>query len=214
MADGDAPATALSDHRAPPERGTVFDYDRTVALSDGVFAIALTLLVLNIPQPSADGDLWPALRDLLPDLASYALSFVVIASLWRYHHIFFRGLTRIDARLTTLNLLYLGMIALIPFPTALLANRGDEAPAVIVYAATIALATALSGAMRVYVRRHGMAADDGRTTFELVAIPAVFVISMPIALLDPTAATLSWLSLILVGRIADRRRSSAVVGGG
>ena len=55
MADGDAPATALSDHRAAPERGTVFDYDRTVALSDGVFAIALTLLVLNIPQPSAVG---------------------------------------------------------------------------------------------------------------------------------------------------------------
>ena len=46
------------------------------------------------------------------------------------------------------------------------------------------------------------------------AIPAVFVISMPIALLDPTAATLSWLSLILVGRIADRRRGSAAVGGG
>ena len=206
VADGDAPATALSDQGRAHGRGTLFDYDRTVALSDGVFAIALTLLVLNIPQPSAEGDLWSALGDLLPDLGSYALSFVVIAGLWRNHHIFFRGLTRIDARLTSLNLFYLGMIALIPFPTALLANRGDEAPAVIVYAATIALATALGGAMRVYARRHRMAAPDGRTAFELIAVPGVFVISMPIALLDPTAAELSWLSLILVGRIAKRRR--------
>ena len=136
-----------------PSVGRSSTDDRTVALSDGVFAIALTLLVLNIPQPSADGDLWPALRDLLPDLASYALSFIVIASLWRYHHIFFRGLTRIDARLDDPQPALSGDDRADPVSDRpLLANRGDEAPAVIVYAATIALATALSGAMRVYVQ--------------------------------------------------------------
>jgi uncharacterized membrane protein len=186
-------------------RDREFDYDRTVALSDGVFAIALTLLVLNIPQPPGNEDLWSELDDLLPNLGAYALSFVVIAALWRRHHIFFRSLTSIDRRLTNLNLIYLGFIALIPFPTGLIAERGDEAAAAIVYAAVIAAVTALGGFMTLHAQRKHLirGLDAERSTLEIFSTSLVFLGSMPIALIDPTAAQLFWLTLIPVGYWSD-----------
>jgi uncharacterized membrane protein len=186
-------------------RGDVFDYDRTVALSDGVFAIALTLLVLNIPIPSGDGDLWAQLDDLLPDLGAYALSFVVIATMWRYHHVFCRELHRINARLTSLNLLYLGLIALIPFPTGLIAERGDESAAVIVYALTIALVTGLASAMDLYAQRAGLTAPRRRPRVNYFVVPGVFVASIPLAAIEPSLGLYSWLTLPVLGHLIDRR---------
>jgi len=178
-----------------------FDYDRTVALSDGVFAIALTLLVLNIEIPAVDGDLWGQLGDLLPDFGAYALSFAVIAALWRRHHVFFRALTAIDRRLTNLNLLYLGFVALIPFPTGLLADRGDEAPAAILYAATIAAVTTVGGLMAMHAERAGLVhgTEVDRSLLSIFSTAAVFVASIPIALIDPGLGELFWLVLIPVG---------------
>ncbi len=197
---------------AKAKRGDVFDYDRTVALSDGVFAIALTLLVLNIPQPSSSGDLWGELGELIPDLAAYALSFVVIATMWRVHHIFCRGLDRIDAKLTTLNLAFLGLIALIPFPTGLIAERGDESPAVIVYAATIAAVTAMFAAMELYAERTGLTEPRDRPLIDYILVPAVFLISIPIAVVSPAIAAYSWISLLFLGRYLNRRDRRKVAG--
>ena len=204
-------ATARSPESARPGRaGTfdydTFDYDRTVALSDGVFAIALTLLVLNIPIPNGDGDLWDQLRDLLPNLGAYALSFVVIATMWRYHHVFCRELDRINARLTTLNLLYLGLIALIPFPTGLIAERGDESAAVIVYAVTIALVTGMAAAMNLYAQRAGLTARRGRPIAHYLVVPGVFLASIPIAAIDAEAGMYSWLALPVLIHLINRRQ--------
>jgi uncharacterized membrane protein len=187
------------------ERGKEFDYDRTVALSDGVFAIALTLLVLNIPLPADGDDLWSQLDDLLPNLGAYALSFAVLGFMWLRHHSFFRELSRINRPLALLNLLYLGFVALIPFPTGLIAERGDESAAVIVYALTIAVSSAVAAQMRVVAERGGLADPEPWSPLERFAVPLVFLASIPIALLDPTAATLFWLALIPVGRWLDRR---------
>jgi uncharacterized membrane protein len=189
------------------ERASEFDYDRTVALSDGVFAIALTLLVLNIPLPADGDDLWSQLDDLLPNLAAYALSFAVLGFMWLRHHSFFRELSGIDRPLALLNLLYLGFVALIPFPTGLIAERGDESAAVIVYALTIAISSAIAVQMGVVAERHGLLRAHPWSAPERFAVPAVFLASIPIALIDPTAATLCWLALIPVGRWLDRRAS-------
>ena len=177
-------------------RGTEFDYDRTVALSDGVFAIALTLLVLNIPLPADGDDLWSQLDDLLPNLGAYALSFAVLGFMWLRHHSFFRELRGIDRPLALLNLLYLGFVALIPFPTGLIAERGDESAAVIVYALTIALSSAVAAQMRVVAERNGLSDPEPWSPLERFAVPLVFLASVPIALVSPTVATLSWLALI------------------
>src|SRR5213592_3140723 len=103
----------------PAERR--FDYDRTVALSDGVFAIALTLLVLNIGAPvlgpGHEGVLGQRLLDHGEEYFSYAVGFAVIGLLWTRHHSFYRGVDHIDTRLTVLNLVYLGLIAFLPYPT-------------------------------------------------------------------------------------------------
>lgn len=192
---------------AERKRGGVFDYDRTVALSDGVFAIALTLLVLNIPQPSSKGDLWEELGELVPDLGAYVLSFVVIAGMWRAHHVFFRELERINSRLTTLNLAFLGLVALIPFPTGLIAEQGDQSAAVIVYAVTIAAVSGLDGAMQVYARGAGLAAPRTHGLFSYYFVSIVFLVSIPIAVVSPAAAVWSWVSLPFIGYFLRRREA-------
>ena len=136
-----------------------FDYDRTVALSDGVFAIALTLLVLNISVPRlvpGGESLWHALAGNAGEVLSYAVSFAVIALFWTRHHSFFRVTRRVDGRLLALNLLYLGIVAFLPFPTRLLGLYGDRPEAVAVYAVTISLVSAVAIAMRVHARSAGL----------------------------------------------------------
>src|SRR4051794_18562753 len=132
-----------------------FDYDRTVALSDGVFAIALTLLILNVANPEG-GTFADRFEDVLPDLGAYALSFTVLGMLWVRHHVLYRDLRRIDGRLVGLNLIYLGLIAFIPFPTGLLSDQGDTSFAVVTYAATLSLTATLATITRVHIRRRGL----------------------------------------------------------
>jgi TMEM175 potassium channel family protein len=104
--------------------------ERVIALSDGVYAIALTLLILDIrlpelPQPVSSQEFEVALLALQPQLFSYALSFAVIGIFWLAHHRYFRYIKRVDSTLSVLNLLSLFWVAFIPFPTALV---GQYAP--------------------------------------------------------------------------------------
>jgi uncharacterized membrane protein len=189
-----------------------FDYDRTVALSDGVFAIALTLLVLSIGVPRLAGpgsSLWQALAAGGGEVLSYVVSFAVIALFWTRHHAFFRGVRRVDGRLLALNLLYLGIIAFVPFPTRLLGVYGDRPEAVAVYAATISLVGVVAGAMRLHARNAGLLEGEALRDpiWRLASVPVIFLASIPIAYVSPTAAELSWLSLGVVERLARRRAS-------
>lgn len=139
---------------APEERA--FDYARTVALSDGVFAIALTLLVLSISVPMLASGHHDALARRLLDreseFRSYAISFAVIGFLWVRHHTFFRGLSRIDTRTTVLNLAYLGFVAFLPYPTRILGLYSDQPVAAVLYAAILTVVAALTG----FMRRHAI----------------------------------------------------------
>ncbi len=195
---------------APDER--TFDYARTVALSDGVFAIALTLLVLNIGVPELarghDDSLARRLLDHDVEVFSYALSFTVIALLWVRHHGFFRCLGRIDAHLTVLNLIYLGLVAFLPYPTRILGLHGDQPVAFALYAATVALVSLIGGLTRVHAVRAGLLTEAGRRHVArrehwLVA-PAVFLASIPIAFASTRVALVSWLALTLLPLLRDR----------
>jgi uncharacterized membrane protein len=97
---------------------------RLEAFSDGVFAVAITLLVLDlrVPQAVRAGGLGHALNDLWPNYASYVVSFFIIGIIWVNHHGMFGYLQRVDRTLLFLNLLLLLFIVVIPFPTALLAE--------------------------------------------------------------------------------------------
>ena len=102
------------------------EFGRIVAFTDGVFAIAITLLVLNFDVPEVPGadearvDRY--IETLGGDVLAYFLTFAVVGRLWLVHHRLFATLRAFDSRLMVLNLAYLSMIALIPFPAELVGD--------------------------------------------------------------------------------------------
>src|SRR5919199_1859759 len=130
-------------------RNTGNDTARIETFSDGVFAIAITLLVLEIQVPQVEDapegtSLLAALVGLWPSYLGYALSFLVIGTMWANHHNRFKLMVRSDHNLILLNTLLLMCTAFIPFPTALLAGyiqgtEGQQTTAVASYSGTLAV---------------------------------------------------------------------------
>jgi uncharacterized membrane protein len=196
----------------PPVKETI-EFARIVAFTDGVFAIAITILVLGIdvPEELPDEDLHGFLVDSWPQLFAYFLSFAVIGRHWVSHHNVFAMLQNFDHKLMALNLVYLSLVVLIPFPTNLIGEYGSETDAVVLYAFVIATSAMLSWLMLRYALRRRLIHPDSvaaahevsRATLE----PAiVFYLSIPVAIFSPVLAQLSWLLLILSGRRARRAR--------
>jgi uncharacterized membrane protein len=114
---------------------------RVEAVSDGVFAIAITLLVLTIAQPQDFNHLARELANRWPALAAYVVSFAVIGIMWFNHHSMFAHIARIDRAFFFLNLLLLMTVAFLPYPTGVLGEalrRGEGMrTAAVVYSATM-----------------------------------------------------------------------------
>ena len=186
------------------------EFSRIVAFSDGVFAIAITLLVLALEVPAAS-DLGEELKDRGNEFFAYFLSFAVVGRMWMAHHRVFGAIGRFDNTLVALNVLYLAFVALIPFTSEVLGDYSDESLGVALYAANIATCAACSQVLIRYAYRNGLMRDDaalyrgryaGRAS---LALSLIFAISIPVAFLSPTAATLMWLSVFVFGeRLADR----------
>ena len=161
MSDTVKPAGRAETDRAEADRA---ETTRVEAFSDGVFAIAITLLVLELRVPEAHGRL---LRDLLvewPQFAAYVSSFFVIGIMWVNHHSMFREITRADRVLLFLNLLLLLWTALLPFPTALIARHlgdggQDAAIAEAAYSANLTLAAMAFSLIWLYAVRGGRLID-------------------------------------------------------
>ncbi len=97
--------------------------ERVEAFSDGVFAVAITLLVLDLaPPPANTHDLFAALADRWPDFAAFVLSFLTIGIIWVNHHVVFDAVQRVDRPLLFLNLGLLMSVVLLPFSTSLFAR--------------------------------------------------------------------------------------------
>jgi uncharacterized membrane protein len=129
------------------EAGT--DVERLVFFSDAVFAIAITLLALEIrlPElhdPSAAG-LSEALLGLWPKFSSFAISFWIVGTLWLGHHRIFHHIKRYDRRLLLINLLLLMWVALMPFSGSLLGEYGGYRVSVIVYQFLLVVVVRLKG---------------------------------------------------------------------
>src|SRR5712691_7499326 len=116
------------------------------AFSDGVFAVAITLLVLNIKIPgtdlSNDTQLWQMLLNELPTFAAYATSFATIGVMWLNHHRLYSHIKHTNTVLMLLNLLLLLIIVFIPVPTAIVAEylvRPDMHAAALLYSGTMVI---------------------------------------------------------------------------
>src|SRR5256714_14318518 len=116
---------------------------RLETFSDGVFAIAITLLVLlfDVPDVSEGRSLGHVLLHQWPSYASYAVSFITIGIIWVNHHTLFRHIVRVDRVFLFINVLFLMAVAFIPYPTSLVAqfirSSGDARPAALLYGITM-----------------------------------------------------------------------------
>jgi uncharacterized membrane protein len=182
------------------------EFSRIVAFSDGVFSIAITLLVLNltidpgIPRDELAQKLWDQHEALL----AYAISFAVIARFWLVHHSFFSEVKAFDSRLIALNMLYLGFLVLIPFSSQVLGDYGGQLPAVVVYSANLAAVVLIGQWMSWDARKAGLAKIDPQAAREnlirALFIAGVFLGSIVVALFDASIAPYIWLLLFFEGR--------------
>jgi len=146
-----AHASAHSVKKPSGLRGT----ERLNAFSDGVFAIVITLLILEVRVPDvAAQDLPRALMGLAPDLIAYVISFILLGVYWMGHHGMFTFIKRYDRTLLWLNLLFLLFISAMPFPTSLLVRYGDQPISMVIYCATLILAGVTAVAMWRHASRH------------------------------------------------------------
>jgi uncharacterized membrane protein len=195
---------------------------RTEAFSDGIFAIAATLLVIEvgIPTPedlAAAGSLWHALANEWPSFAAYALSFGVIGIMWVNHHATFDRVAHVDRTLVFCNVVLLGLVAFIPFPTALLAaylktgNNSTSQTAAVTYA-LIMLATSLSfvliwwylsrhrDLLRADAEPHAPEVALRRASFGVV----VYLLTIPVAAVNSYVALAVFAGLALFFIFAER----------
>jgi uncharacterized membrane protein len=175
---------------------------RILALSDGVFAVAITLLIFEIavPTTTSDADLPRTLLGLWPRYLAYVVSFVVIARFWVAHRLAFRLIARDDGVLVWLNLLLLMLVAFLPFPTAVVGTHAGSPAATVFYATSVILAAMASAAYWWYASgRAGLLRADARRAqvramrARSLSAPVFFALTLPIAVFAPYAAEIVWI---------------------
>ena len=170
--------------------------------SDAVFAISATLLVLDIRLPSglSSAQFTRALREQLPAIAAYALSFGIIGQLWLVHHRIFSVVARVDTGILVRSPVLLGLVAFLPFPVRLLSDYHDQRAAVVIYMATFFAASLVQRLLWGYATGRqqllSRPVDDQlrrRYNLALAMMPLEFGALIPIALLTPRVAIAIWL---------------------
>ena len=169
-----------------------FRTSRLEAFSDGVFAIVITLLVLELRVPEVEGphvseELIRGLIVLLPKFISFVVSFIYIAIYWVNHHQLFHVLKKSDRGLFWLNSLFLLFLTFIPFPTALIGSYPCEPVAVIVYG----VAMFFTGVSFIIMKEYMFASElvdptRARRTpiFYIIAGPSLYVLAVFLATLN------------------------------
>jgi len=192
--------------------------ERLVGFSDGVIAVAITLLVLDIRLPElpaqADGAaVAAALLSIAPKFSAYALSFLVVGGFWYIHHLRFRYIYRCDATLIWLNLLFLMVIGIVPFASAVLSGHGNSAGYAL-YDGTMAVAAVLSAALWGYAIAGDRLVRPGldlrirrQSLVSPLLVAGVFVLSGLAAQVDVRAARWAWWLLVpaVAARLGGRR---------
>lgn len=233
----DDPATTPRRDAPPDAAGPVLtfprdtvEFNRILAMSDGVAAIALTLLVLqiNVPAPSTAGGATASvieiLRELRTPLFAFTLSFVIIASSWYSHHRFIGRLRGLDVPLVVWNFAFLFLLVLVPFVSDLVGTYGDNPGAAVVYALLMACLYAVGIPGHYLARRRHLTTDDESATafrarlLTLCVPPGAFLATIPVTLwVDPGSGywllfaiwPLTWLSERRRARILDAEGTAA-----
>jgi uncharacterized membrane protein len=202
--------------RARFERGDV-EFTRVLAFSDGLFAIAMTLLVVGIGLPTVSdadsvGALWDGLGDQQEDVISFFISFAVIGRYWLAHHQFFARLAAIDGRLIAINLVYLAFIAFLPFPTDLLGNYFENPLSVAIYAVNVAAISGLEVVLFRHAHQRGLMRERlPEPVYQWGVVQSLspvvfFLLSVPVAFIGTEWAVACWFLGIPFSMISARWR--------
>jgi uncharacterized membrane protein len=181
--------------------------ERIVFFSDAVFAIAITLLALEIRLPAeisgvSNGDLFQNLLSIWPKYLGYLVSFLSIGNFWVVHHRQFRYIERFDTGLMFINLLILMAVAFMPFPTAVISGNGNRT-ATIFYAFSAAFVGLLSAGLWIYAtsRNRLVSSNLGvaitrRGMLRSLSAPVVFLLSIGLAFINADLAKFSWILIM------------------
>ncbi len=189
--------------------------DRLMFFNDSVFAIAITLLALEIRLPATnqaltDAELGATLLAMVPKFMAYIISFLVIGSFWIAYHRKFQYIQRSDRSLLTLNLLILMVVDFIPFPSSMVSENGGLT-ATIFYALTVALIGVLFAILWAYASRRARLIDPAlpnqlrrRELIIPLVTSSIFLLSIGIAYLDTGIARLTWFFMLPVSLLLNR----------
>jgi uncharacterized membrane protein len=191
---------------------------RLLTLSDGVIAIALTLLVLQlrVPEPSqlanpdSAADLAAQLSKGSASLVSYVISFYVIAQFWMVHRQVFRRLSDQEEGLEWVNFVFLFTITIMPFASDLLGDFVGNPLAVDIFALNLLLASLSTQAMIIIARRKGLLISDAQersARISAVVVPAVMAASIGLSWWSTSAAMYSWILIAVVPTVIERREA-------
>jgi TMEM175 potassium channel family protein len=217
------PATAPQGRRPVYPRGS-FEFDRVSFFCDAVYAISLTLLVTSLDVPeiirhSNASDLWSALGDTRVRITTFFISFVVIGSFWLAHHRYVSQLRAVSRPLMYVTLLYLAFVAFLPFPSAVLGEYDDNPVGVAFYAVSIAIVSALEGVLFWVAWSHDLLSQQLSgpafrwSMFATLTPVALFLISIPIAFVDPTLGIVTWFVTFPIEAILERFRPAELRNG-
>jgi uncharacterized membrane protein len=187
--------------------------ERLIAFSDGVMAVAITLLVLDLklPEGLSDTDLYVAIPALSRALWCYVLSFIVIGLLWMAHHNQFAYIRRVDGVLLWLNLFFLMAVALIPFTTSVMSDHHSALPTMMYATVLMAVALLLAAIWGYACRSPELISDDvtpvmrRQGVIDPLLVSAVFALSIGVAhVYGAGAGQWTWLLAALAGPVASR----------
>ena len=197
-----------------------FNVGRLGGISDGVFAIAMTLLVLDIKLPRLNDPVssqafGEVLVAQLPQFIAWLISFTILCRLWITQHAFLEQGEKKSRGFTTLTFVFLGTISFIPFPTSLVSEHWEQPLSVIIFSAVIAVSGLVLAGMWFTdqkMRESAGSEATGDVKHVIIAIPVISVISCLLTMADSRIGLLVWMVLPFVGIIIRRKRRTTSTG--
>jgi uncharacterized membrane protein len=192
--------------------------NRVEALTDGIFAVAMTLLVIELKLPDhgaihSTHDLHQALADLVFKGVAWINSFFVLSLFWIGHHRVFATVRRVDGRLVALNLLQLGFVSLMPFSSSLAGEYGAQLVSQVIYSINMLLLSLVALLTGRYVHRHpelcGVPMPLGQFRAARIRLSGLALISVVAVLIAayiqwPAASNIAFMLMMVIGPISRR----------
>lgn len=187
---------------------------RIQTLIDGIFAIAMTLLVLNLEIPDFPSDVTDAtlstfLIGMIPKFYVYGLSFILLAVFWRVNHGQFHFIKKADMALIWINVSWLLFVALVPFSTILIGEYGDLQSAALFFNSNMFIIGSLSFTNWYYAYKKDLTdMDKSPQTFRRymginLSFPLASLIAIGVSLVHPTLSTTVYATIPIIKRIGD-----------